>query len=86
MTSFSKSFQLSPLENVSIFEEDGLRRKTCLATGRLGKPQSPLVHQGVLDVEVVLIMEDCDLLFTRLSVGVLVLILAVRAAWGDGDG
>ena len=54
-----------------------LRRKTCLATRRLGKPQSPLVHQRVLDVEVVLVMEDCDLFFARLSVGVLVLILAV---------
>lgn len=77
MTSFSKSFQLSPLANVSIFEEEVLRRKTCLAARRLGKPQSPLVHQRVLDVEVVLVMEDCDLLFSRLSVGVPVLILAV---------
>ncbi len=77
MTSFSKSFQLSPLENVSMIEEEMLWRKTCLTARWLCKPQSPLVHQRVLDVEVVLVMEDCDLLFARLSVGVLVLILAV---------
>ena len=54
-----------------------LLAQTYLAARWLSEPQSPLVHQRVLDVEVVLVMEDCDLLFSRLSVGVPVLILAV---------
>ncbi len=37
--------------------------QTCLATRGLGEPQRPLVHERVLNVEVVLVMEDGDLLF-----------------------
>ncbi len=33
----------------------------CLAARRLGEPERPFVHQGVLDVEVVFVMEDGDL-------------------------
>ena len=33
-----------------------------LSARGLGKPQRPFVHQGVLDIEVVRIVEDSDLL------------------------
>lgn len=32
----------------------------CLSTWWLGEPESPLVHQGMLDVEIVFVMEDRD--------------------------
>lgn len=34
--------------------------KTHLATRWLGEPQGPLVRQRVLDIEVILVVEDCD--------------------------
>ena len=37
-----------------------------LSTGRLGEPQSPLMHQGMLDVEILWIVENSDLLVSRL--------------------
>jgi hypothetical protein len=52
-----------------------------LGTRRLGEPQSPLVLKGVLDVEVVLVVEDSDGLGAILDVvGVLL------AIGGDGNG
>ncbi len=59
--------------------------QTCLSTRWLCEPQSPLVHQGVLDVEVIFVMEYCDLLFARtaLSVGILVLIVPVCTVGRD---
>lgn len=68
-TSFSKSFQLSPYPNQSVSKSDNhLYQKICpyLATGRLGKPKSPLVHQRVLDVEVLRVMEHGDGVSVRL--------------------
>ncbi len=32
----------------------------CLSTWWLGEPESPLVHQWMLDVEIVFVMEDSD--------------------------
>lgn len=49
----------------------------------LGEPQSPLVHEGMLDIEVILVMEDRNLLLS--TIGVLVLVLAIGACWRDGD-
>ena len=45
-----------------------LNQKICpyLATGRLGKPKSPLVHQRVLDVEVLRVVEHSDGVSVRL--------------------
>lgn len=51
-----------------------------LAARRLCEPQSPLVLKGVLDVEVVLVVEDGDGLA---SVGLTSLLLSVRI---DGNG
>lgn len=33
---------------------------TCLSTWWLGEPESPFVHQWMLDVEIVFVMEDSD--------------------------
>jgi hypothetical protein len=43
-----------------------------LSTGWLGEPQRPLVHERVLDVEVVLIVKDGDLLVLAMWLLVLV--------------
>ena len=42
----------------------GFWRTPYLSTWWLRKPESPLVHQRVLDIEVVRIMEDCDIVTT----------------------
>jgi len=65
-----------------------------LATGRLRKPQSPLMHKRMLDIEIVFVVKHSDLLITRLCssaawlgsisrshIGVHVLFL-----WRDWDG
>jgi hypothetical protein len=73
---------LSPCLVMSIVE--GIRTaKTHLATWRLGEPQCPLVHQWVLNIEVVLIMEDGDLFLASLSIWLGILI---SASWGDRNG
>jgi len=77
MTSLSKSFQLSPLRKVSI-KTNSLLARSHLARRWLGEPQSPLMHQGVLDIEVVLIMEDSGLLITTWALSL------VLSIWGDG--
>lgn len=59
--------------------------QTCLSTWWLGEPECPLVHERVLDVEVVLIVEDGDLLILSTGRGLLVLV-AVGAFWRNGDG
>jgi hypothetical protein len=75
MTSFSNSFQLSPCTEGQRSQAQKKIRKTCLATGGLSKPQSPVVREGMLDIEIILVMEDGDLLITgRLPVWLLVLI------------
>ena len=38
-----------------------------LATGRLGEPQGPLVHERVLDIEIFRVVEDGDQLIARWS-------------------
>ena len=46
-----------------------------LSAGWLGEPQGPLVHQGMLDIEVVLVVKDSDLLFAAgIAIGLLVLV------------
>lgn len=52
---------------------------TDLSTWWLGEPQSPLVHEGMLDVEVVLVVEDSDLLL--ILVAVLGAIICLVAIW-----
>lgn len=47
----------------------------------LGEPKSPLVHQRMLDVEIVLVVKDGNLII--LSGWLLVLVAA--ADWGNGD-
>lgn len=83
MTSFNKSFQLSPY--IELVTYTGKRQipvaHPYLATWRLREPKSPLVLQGVLDVEVVLVVEDGDGL-AIIGLGVTALFLAVG---GDGD-
>lgn len=60
ITSFNRSFQLSPCDIpvsrriVSILAST----KTHLAAGGLGEPQRPPVGKRVLDIEVVLVVED----------------------------
>jgi hypothetical protein len=69
MTSFSKSFQLSPCgKSVSASPAHcgttassfRIGVKTDLATWRFREPQGPFVEERVLDIEVVWIMEDGD--------------------------
>ena len=84
MTSFSRSFQLlSPWGTVSTrgIIEGQNRRETYLAARRLGEPQSPLVLERVLDVEVILVVEDGDVLAVILDV----VDIGLAALWGDGD-
>lgn len=57
-----------------------------LSSGGLGEPQSPLVHQRVLDVEVVFVMEDCDLVALSLVAAWLLVLVGGAATGGDGDG
>lgn len=39
----------------------------CLSTWWLGEPESPLVHQRMLDVEIVFVVEDSDWFVGALS-------------------
>lgn len=41
---------------------------SCLSARWLGEPQSPLVHQRMFDVEIVLVMEDGDWVIGVLSI------------------
>lgn len=56
-----------------------------LAGWRLGEPQSPLVHQGMFDSEVLRVMEDSDGL--AVEGGAEVIAVGTHGAvWGDWDG
>lgn len=48
--------------------------QTNLSTGWLGEPQSPFVHQRMLDIEIILVMKDSDLLIGSITIGLLVLV------------
>jgi len=52
--------------------------QTHLSRGWLSEPERPLVHQRVLDIEVVFIMEDGDL-FRGINAWLLVFIAAICA-------
>lgn len=75
-TSLRRSFQLSPYiegkqshTSLVVWRWGGID----LSAGRLREPQRPMIHQRVLDVEVVRVMEDSNLF------GVLVLFLGAAA-------
>ena len=56
------------------------RESTHPAAGGLGEPEGPMVHQRMLDIEVVLVVEDGDLI-TLLSG-----FRGLLSLWRDGDG
>ena len=85
MTSFSRSFQLSPYLDVRGNPQLLISTYIYLATGRLGEPQGPLVHQWVLDVEVVLIMEDSNLVAIRSVATGLLIFVGVVSIGRDGN-
>jgi hypothetical protein len=57
-----------------------------LATGWLGEPEGPLVHQRVLNIEVILVMEDSYLVTVCCARGWLLVLIGVASIWGDRDG
>ena len=79
MTSLSKSFQLSPLTKL-VSGQHYLLLLSYLAGRWLSEPQSPLMHQWVLDIEVVLVVEDSGLLIITLALGL------IASIWGNRDG
>lgn len=80
MTSFKRSFQLSPCITIRIERPPTYNPgRSYLATWGLGEPESPLVLERVLDIEVVFVMEHSDVL--------VVLGIGSGLALGiDGDG
>lgn len=56
------------------------REEADLSTGWLGEPQGPLVHERVLDIEVVLVMEYGDLILILVAV-CLCAIVCLVAIW-----
>ena len=89
-TSFSKSLQLSPCENVRLRTLDPRNARTNLPTRRLREPQSPFIHERVFDIEVLLVVEDCDVLVTVLRAIDAILVRALGICiffiWRDGNG
>lgn len=61
----------------------GTQRDTNLSAGRLGEPECPPVGKGMLDIEVVLVVENGDGLVVVLGGGALGLVTSIG---GDGDG
>ena len=59
--------------------------RTDLAAGRLGEPEGPVVHQRVLDIEVILVMENCDSIFPLDSGGWDVIALGRDGDCGEVD-
>lgn len=79
MTSFRRSFQLSPYTR----QFCGCISRSIvsyLAARRLGEPESPLVLKRVLDIEVGLVVEDGDGLAVRAGLTTLLV-----AGGRDGD-
>lgn len=71
--------------NLQSIQENGeVQAQTRLSTRWLGEPQSPLVHERMQDIKVVLIVEDGDLLI--LAPWRFWLLVLIAAFWGDGDG
>lgn len=85
MTSFSSSFQLSPYQScVSLPLSCSQKAVTNLAGRWLREPQRPLVHERVLDVEVLRIVEDSDRIRLRWRATVCTIVRV--AVWRrDGD-
>jgi len=71
------------MQSADVMQE--AQAQTCLSTRWLGEPKSPLVHQWVLDIEVVLVVEDSDLLILSARCWLLVLV-TVGTLWRNGDG
>jgi len=58
---------------------------TYLSTRGLSEPERPLAGKGVLDVEILLVVEHRDRLRNFLGLN-LVGIVVILSVWGDGDG
>ena len=87
-TSFSKSFQLSPYATKDEFPPliHPFHGDSYLATGGLGEPQGPLVHEGVLHIEVLGVVEDGhDLIGRRGGRSGILIGHGRRAILGDGS-
>lgn len=63
MTSFKRSFQLSPCIAIRIQHQPTFNLgRSYLSAWGLGEPESPLVLKRVLDIEVIFVMEHSDVL------------------------